>query len=268
MAMGESALSLVARLVNRPVLFKNYSFFQEEGLRNKEVVQISGEGGSGKSLVLLDLIKACILPREYGGAEANIVLIDADCQFSVFQLVTMLKSSIIQMSGPETFHQSDNKRAMWKLVEASLERLSVFSCNDLESLFLRFHYLKTFLISNPNTSIVMIDNLSAFYWKETQVKKDLMKMECFLSHILSNFHNQLNSFNISLIYTLPKHFQSRNYSPSYCSEIFNLKCINTSIHLQLLAKENSTLYTAEIKKCNNIFSKSFKISKNGLILWF
>lgn len=58
--------------------------------------QVSGEGGSGKSLLLQHLLCRCLLPQEWyglplGGCGAGAVLVDTDLRFNVLQLSLMME---------------------------------------------------------------------------------------------------------------------------------------------------------------------------------
>lgn len=96
MASAESGLQLMARLAGRPCIsgLDPHLFF--DGLTMGDVVLVSGEPSTGKSMLLFKLIANCILPKTFGGMpisglEAHAILVETDHNNSILQLMAVLE---------------------------------------------------------------------------------------------------------------------------------------------------------------------------------
>ena len=87
-------------------------------------MEINGHVGSGKSLLLVDMIARVILDERHGGCAGHVVLFDLDHRWNFFRLVDTLKATI--RAGDETNREET-------LLEC-LERLTVVACHSLSRL--------------------------------------------------------------------------------------------------------------------------------------
>lgn len=89
---AESGLQLLARLVNRPdVSHIEPELFSNSDLKPRDVIELRGGPGSGKTLMVTHLLAKCILSREYGGTGAGAILINTDHHFQLTRLVAILE---------------------------------------------------------------------------------------------------------------------------------------------------------------------------------
>ncbi|CAM6102462.1 unnamed protein product [Calypogeia fissa] len=68
-------------------------------LHGRNVLEIAGPPGSGKTELLLQSVVSCILPKEWegislGGSEKPVLYLDLDCRFDIRRLVHLLESRI------------------------------------------------------------------------------------------------------------------------------------------------------------------------------
>ncbi|XP_018014431.1 uncharacterized protein LOC108671394 [Hyalella azteca] len=96
--VGESGVSVLARAADRPsVAALNPILFPQ--LSSGQCVQVSGDAGSGCSLLLYDLLASALLPScwrgvELGGCGAHAALLDTDLRFCVLQLSVIAEARV------------------------------------------------------------------------------------------------------------------------------------------------------------------------------
>ncbi|KAL9247973.1 hypothetical protein vseg_021341 [Gypsophila vaccaria] len=147
-------------------------------LRPGNVLEIAGPSPSAKSLILLQVVVDCILPKEwngvcYGGLELSVMFIDLDCRFDVVRLVQLLKFRV------DSINRSGVERRQWsgdvndclcdeELVEKCLERFLYVRCYDsiefLSTLKTLNSQLQTRQQHIPVVRFMMIDSIGAYYW--------------------------------------------------------------------------------------------------------
>lgn len=99
--IAESGVQLLARLTARPSLLSLDRNLFPDDLVPGDIVQISGQPGTGKSFLLLHLLTKCLLPKsfknvEIGGLGAGAILIDTDHNISILKLATLMEQFVVK----------------------------------------------------------------------------------------------------------------------------------------------------------------------------
>ncbi|KAK9506741.1 hypothetical protein O3M35_008618 [Rhynocoris fuscipes] len=247
----ETCLQLLGRLQKRPSLTGLDPNLFPNGPKPKEIIELTGEAGTGKTLLLLEFIKKSILPIRYNefqidGLEADVVYLNCDQHFNMFKLVSLMEESDV----------------IDAIINVSLKRLTVFNIFDSETMINTFHLLNRLLSMNSNISLILIDSISAYYWQDTMVR-GIRKMDLYVLTILKLLHKSIKDFPVTVIFTRPQYFQTK--SGVECSPIYDLSKINTSIHLQQRFREDTKCNIAEVRTASKLVVLYYEIVQNGVV---
>ncbi|KAL1139688.1 hypothetical protein AAG570_006666 [Ranatra chinensis] len=247
----ETALQLLSRLRPRPSLLYLEPRLFPEGLKPYEVVEIYGEHSTGKTLLLMQLIKTAILPTSYNdvalrGLDADVILLNTDHHFNISKLGLLMKKYI-----KKCFNQ-----------DKSIENLIIFNCFESESLHMSFHVIKKLLCENVRISLIFIDSICAFYWLDT-IKGGIRKMDLYVINTIRSLSTCINSFKVSVIFTRPKFFQTAFNPSASLSSVFDLKSINVSIHLDKRIHHEDS-FQAEVRKAASAHTVYYTINDEGI----
>jgi len=161
-----------------------------EGIQPGNVVEFSGQEGSGKTEMLLHLIANCILPKSWkdlklNGKSVGVVYVDTDYHFQLLRLVTIMEHRILnaikdvqtgsflennRSNHLDNIHASDSTHYPEKysdyedFIKSCLGRLFIAHCNSSIQLLATVLSLENLLAAKPEVGVFMIDSLSAFYW--------------------------------------------------------------------------------------------------------
>ncbi|KAK3592793.1 hypothetical protein CHS0354_009237 [Potamilus streckersoni] len=171
----ETGVQFLARLGSRPSLIHLEPAFFGEGPKGKEVIELCGAEGTAKSETMHHFIVRCILPKswksvELYGCDAHVIFIDTDYKFSILRLASLLERYILNAIGKarqnscETDLQYPGSEETENFIKECLKKLYIIRCTSSTQLIITLHSLESFICSNPNISVIMIDSISAFYW--------------------------------------------------------------------------------------------------------
>ncbi|KAK9846012.1 hypothetical protein WJX81_008398 [Elliptochloris bilobata] len=162
----ETASQLLARSCCDPI---STGVFFVGALRAGHVLEVNGPSGAAKSEILVQVAASCILPKDAGGValgrEENVVLLDLDAKFDelrLFQVLSMRLSEALQQSVEEVSEPA----------RASLQRFHLVQCDSSFQLLATLRVLKpllTKLQAGAGLQLLLIDNMSAYYWQDRAV---------------------------------------------------------------------------------------------------
>ena len=172
-----SILQLMARLTNRPFVYKLDEVLFSGGLESGHVVELNGEQCTGKSQYLLHLLTTAILPAtvsgiDVGGLNAEVLFIDTKYTFNMLRLVALLEQRL-----SAALSKSDDacspKRSVCADAEADdpvesavrqcLTRFFFVRCISSSQLAMTLCSLESVFTAKPNIRLVLLDDISAFY---------------------------------------------------------------------------------------------------------
>ncbi|XP_029003789.1 DNA repair protein XRCC2 [Betta splendens] len=160
--MTESGAQLFSRLEARHNVkdIEPRLFPKDGGPEDGEMVELYGTEGTGKTELLYHLLCRCVLPKEAGGLEVDVVFVDTDYGLDMLRLVSILDSRLnTAQSGSSSSAGSDET-----VLRSCLSRLLVIHCSSSAQLLLTLHFLENSLSSRPALALLLIDSISAFYW--------------------------------------------------------------------------------------------------------
>lgn len=200
MNKAESGLQLLSRLDDRPLLTDfDKILFPSGGPFPKEVVEITGNTNTGKTILLTELIAKAILPLENGGHNAGVILLNTDHHFQIMKLVTALEKLAKDVN-----NISD-------VIQQSLKNLYILQCFDDVQFSVTIKRLDSILAENSNISMLALDSISAYYWS----KQNLIKIDTYYRNILKVLQNAVWEYKVTLFYTRPSYFFTKNSSDNF-----------------------------------------------------
>lgn len=255
---SETALQLFARLIPRPSLLGLDSVLFPDGPNPRDVVEISGEPSTGKTLLLTQFIVKCVLPAEWkhihiGGLKAGVVLLNTDHHFHTYKLVSVMES---YLSNVGRFKVDEVE----EIVKEALGRLIIYNIADSVQLNVTMYSLQTVISNQPEISLILLDSVSAFYWQDS-VGGGIRKMDLYTKTVIKTMQKILGDFKGTIIYTRPTYFQSKNNKPEGCSAEPSVGCVNKRIVLKCVSVNS---FCAEINSASSQFMKMYSINSAGV----
>jgi len=241
---SESGLALLARLGARQDM-RNLQPQLLKGLKPGEVLELSGDAGSGKSFVCFHLLTSAVLPQTWHGiklygCEAQIVFIDSDMTFNILIIENMItrrikrnlkkcqevlkkrRKSIVNdseliifsdITEAELLFRTDKenlKKQINALVKSCLSNLFYFRCRDSSQFAITLISMDQLLNTKPNISMIIIDSISAFYWYDKTYRADSWyKLEQYYNKIFKVFLSHIKENKILLLATRQSLFQKK-----------------------------------------------------------
>ncbi|XP_028400050.1 DNA repair protein XRCC2-like [Dendronephthya gigantea] len=208
---AETAANLFARLVRKGLLDgldKKLFRSMPRPIQVKDVIELYGDSGSGKTQILLHLIANCILPKswngiELGGRDVGVIFVDTDFHFFILRLVEILKERIKSCISDRTLPMA-SVADMQALIESCLSRLIVAKCSSTEELLETVRNLEKILRERTDICVMMIDSISAFYWLDKSAGgHNYYDQEKHQRRLIGLLRRYVDNYFIVIIATVP-----------------------------------------------------------------
>ncbi|XP_061164009.1 DNA repair protein XRCC2-like [Saccostrea echinata] len=270
---SETGLQLLARLGSRPSISDVLSPIFKEGPNSKDVIELYGPEGTGKTEILLNIVAHTILPKSWksvplNGKDASVIFIDNDYKFSILRLVALMESRInMILKNLDQHEHTTNDVEM--LIQKCLSRLSLIRCSSSAELLVTLYSLEQTILSNPNLAVIMIDSISAFYWiDKCNCGESLSAQERnmrLITEVLSQF---VNDFSLIVIATKCELFKKKTPKEDSYSETPSNTVPDKMDHQEFLCKPWGQLvtqrYILEKQSAKKTFKCQIEISKNNI----
>ncbi|XP_022190168.1 DNA repair protein XRCC2 [Nilaparvata lugens] len=265
----ETGLQLFGRLTSRPSIARISTTLFPNDLKQKEVVEISGDPASGKTHLLTSLIATCILPSNYegfciGGLQAGVIFLNTDLHFQIFKLVTILDYRLKHCRNADG--SCLNPSQIENIIKSSLENLHIYDCANTFVLRITIHSLQQTIASNPKISLIVLDSVSANYWQDVH-QGGTRKIDLYTDKILKFLQKIVTDFNLSIIYTRPTYFKSMSSKVNRnVSQHPLIGFINHKIELRrptAHAESGVVFFRAEIRCHDKVVFKYYKNKLDG-----
>ncbi|KAH8367831.1 hypothetical protein KR084_003298 [Drosophila pseudotakahashii] len=128
------------------------------GFEAETLVEISGPGDSGKSLVLQQLMAHCLAPYDFGGRQWSVLLISLSHKITRESLTKCLKAELQAADCPPEEEQ------LARIAAECLGRvrfLNCFTTDDVSTALIDARYA---IVNDPGIQLIALDTLSEFYW--------------------------------------------------------------------------------------------------------
>ena len=139
---------------------------------------LSFSPGGGKTHLLYHLSVLAVLPRDLGGRQACIVIVDTDGKFSVSRLAAQIQLQLRGQQPPETEGGLADE-AIREVVISALKHIHIFRPQSLASTIATIDALPTYLLKQTRhysfdreVAFVALDSASAFYWQDRSETED------------------------------------------------------------------------------------------------
>ncbi|XP_053674679.1 uncharacterized protein LOC128724985 [Anopheles nili] len=187
------------------------TLFPDDGLRSGELVEISGDSNSGKSLLLLELIARAILPINCGGLERGALLIDCENSFNRSVLLNIMEKHMLNNAEPALVGTLADLRQKKTLQQESLTRLHLITCYSLEQFDLTLLSLPQLFHNHKDIAFVLIDSIATFYWNKCTPTK-LVRQDSYLRGHCATLNKLAKTCKKIFLFTKPAHFPSNSGS--------------------------------------------------------
>lgn len=258
----ESGIDLLQRLSVRPKLsgFQT-AVFGENGPQPGDVIEISEKNSCLKNVLLTQWVIECILPQMWKGLKiaglgVGVVYLSTDHHFSVLHLVTLLEKRLKRtLRLVRDLVPGSGNATIKEITKDSLKRLSVYEIFSKTELLFNFCSAKTFILSHPQSTVVMIDSISAYYW-EDRLSASVQSLDKYCQSLLTNLVEKLKQTNIIIIYTVQR----------FLREVHETREADLPLYIYSLSLESQPECVVLVEDRRNAkhFSKTIRISKGEL----
>ncbi|CAH0553532.1 unnamed protein product [Brassicogethes aeneus] len=188
----ESGVHLFSRIKQKMYLEGiNPLLFPEDSLQQNSVIEITGSDANEKYKLLMDFMIRCILPPSYNKEfrDCGVIFINVDHQIQLMDLIKIMNMHLKKL----------NIKSKSQIIENALKNLTIVNCFNLEEFQLAIQNIERIVNSNENQSLVLIDNISPYYWSQRFFVNNLS----LYSWSLKNFemlYDVVKSLNIAVIF--------------------------------------------------------------------
>ena len=234
------------------------------------MIEINEKNTDVKTLLLTQWIMECILPSMWkglkiGGLDVGVVFLSTDHHFSPLHLYALLEKRVkrtLRQSQHlfETTLIAGSKTSIIKeITKESLKRLTIYESFNKAELLFNFCSAKTYILSHPQYSVVMIDSLSAFYWEDKlSSTSSFQSLNKYVQSLLTSLIERLRQTNITIIYTVQQFLRETHVE----------KETETPMYVYSVSLESGPENVVHIEDRRNAkkFSKVIKISNTELLV--
>lgn len=165
-----------------------------------EIIEICYEKDTPINLLLTEIVCNAILQEEFGGKNASVVLICSDGRFNIDLLITNIQIALHRYRITQ----------LRDYVEECLQRLHIITVYDSRQLYIAMQSLENLLSINEDISLVIIESIKAFYWSDRMFGSKVIKMETYVTNILTILKNVTRDFQTVILYTKNKNTNNRS----------------------------------------------------------
>lgn len=264
--MAECATESAAQLVNRihsklrpPIVNISPEIIPNQGPYASEIIEINGDSNVGKSILLMELIGQAIIPLDYGGKGANVILIDLTSNFHLLNFLPILEKHILHYklnaaTATDTEDINNDSGKVNEVVQAALKNLHIYRCYSTSELEHTLMYVDNFLSRDQSVSLLAIESLGTFYWNDVSATNPV-RMEKYLRSLLKNVKELVDKHGITIIYTRPAYLQTT------LNEINSQGKASYQIELKIGDDGNFSASAVIGGKC---FTRKYSISNMGI----
>eukprot|EP00118_Oscarella_pearsei_P018262 m.186400 g.186400 ORF g.186400 m.186400 type:complete len:256 (+) comp39347_c1_seq2:44-811(+) len=247
---SETALQLFSRLgakhrvrcLENPIL----SLASDTGVLSGDVIELSGDEGTGKTEFLLNVIVQCL--RNNG-----LIFIDTDSHFSFARFLTILKAQLKVERSPET------------ALKELLSRFYYCRCHSSSQLISTLQELKPLLRKSSDIVCLVIDSVAAFYWQDRLLGDSFVEQEVNQRKLIEILRDLVISYDLVVMATKGNFIERRR---DYGRQNHGFMCREWQKFVRynfVFKKVNSCNFLAEFIGQTRRKSIVFRIENNGII---
>lgn len=255
----ESGLQLLARLAKKVDIANFYPILFENGPQTGQVIELYSNQSTHN--LLEDIIAESLIPKQFGGVQASVLVFNTDGDLCVNSLRYSLRRKIHNRIQSENFLKYGNHHIENKILD-SLKNLFTIQLYDVTQFYTTVQNLENVLCKHPNLSMLVFNSLTAFYWSEQGYK--ITKMDIYKKTLLSLIQKVTKDHKVTILYTRPEYFSStkesiENLEP--CCKLATDEFINYRI--QVVYCYNNKHYV-NVQMYDKINKLEFQIINNSI----
>lgn len=259
----ETGAQLLARLTERPTLQGLENVLFSNGPLHNQVIEISGDSASGKTLLMTRLIAKCLLPTRFrdiglNGSGVGVVLINTDHHFHISALINSM-AFIIRSKISAAKVLSDD--IVKQIIEDSLGYLTVINCYESGQYIMALESLRTLLSNDNKIAMIAVDSMSSYYWQDRE-NGGAWSMDEYLKNRVKLARNYVFRHKVVLLYTRPGDFESRSKAPANYSSVQEDEKVHYRVRLHRW--EDTNEFSASVETGSNKKTFGYTISNNGI----
>lgn len=229
----ESGVQLFSRLGHKYSLKGiNPALFPEGDLDHSQTIEVVTENGVHTSDLFIDFIARCILPSKYNSEWQNcgVILVNTEFQVNLFRIIKVLSFNL------KKCNVKNNKQ----IIEACLKNLTILDCFNKEQFVLTLHNLDQLLQQKENVALLIVDNISSYYWIE-KMSKPTLSLYGHSSSVLKLMTGIVKNLNLVVLFSRSeKVISPRALSSSVNHKIMLGKVTEEVYKLRLLRFETNS----------------------------
>ncbi|XP_017074276.1 DNA repair protein XRCC2 [Drosophila eugracilis] len=176
--------------------------FGTGGIDLDSLVEISGPGDSGKSLVLQHLLAHCLAPYDFGGRQWGVILINLSHKIKRESLIKIIKLELKAYSVAEGTSESQTEEQLAKIAEECLGRVQFLNCFSHDDVSVALVDARYAILNDPGLQLIAVDTLSEFYWLDMYKKPELVSMFQHYQHCLMRLGKTCKEAVVCGMYTV------------------------------------------------------------------
>lgn len=169
----------------------------------KSLIEISGAPGTGKSIVLQELMARALLMNTYSGYNYHVLFLDLTHKFHLNGFIAFLEN--LMKRDIDSSHQPVENR-----LTTCCESLICLDCYSSEQFEFVFEEFDDLLSNGNRFSLIAIDGLDSFYWDECINPLHYINLLQSLK-ILCQQHNICCAYTVDEIYVAQKAMEPTSF---------------------------------------------------------
>lgn len=167
------------------------------GINCKEVTEIGGVPGIGKTQLGIQLAVNVQIPADYGGLDGKAVYIDTEGSFMVERALQIAEASVLDMSQYNELLRKESRACQIKIQPTDiLEKIYYFRiCSYTEQIAL-INYLDKFISEHKDVKIVVIDSVTFHFRQDFE---DLALRTRLLGGMALKLMNLGKKYNLAVV---------------------------------------------------------------------
>lgn len=191
---------MFSRVTHRPDLEGLNTIIFPQGPYPGQIIEVTGDEGTGKTLLVTDFLARCLLPKSYKdiqlpGKNCGAIFVNCNHHFDLFRLAEILQ-----------YHIKENYRNLksnivQEIINNSLKNLAVINCYTNEQFQATLLNLESLILQETNNSLLIMDTIASFYWIQ-RIHSNISYNAYYIS-IINSLKSLASKFNITVVYTKP-----------------------------------------------------------------
>jgi len=146
------------------------------GFEDETLVEISGPGNSGKSLVLQQLMAHCLAPYEFGGRQWSVLLINLSHKITRESLTKCINTELQAFSEGVEGGESPPEEELVEIAGECVGRVRFLNCFSTEDVSTALIDARYAIVNDPGVQLVALDTLGEFYWLDFPKRTQKLSM--------------------------------------------------------------------------------------------